>query len=165
MSTTSLETWKTSTTELLIDHLISCFHDRHRQHLPELIGLARTVEAVHGQHSACPNGLTQHLQTVQQELESHMLKEEQVLFPMLRQLRFAQASMPIRVMMMEHKEHEQALEQIENLTTKLKLPEDACGTWQLLYKELALFIAELQTHIQLENTILFAGKTSDAQTG
>jgi len=154
-----------STTGQLIDHLLSNFHERHRSHLPHLIQLARKIEAVHTGHVNCPTGLTQLLQSMQQELESHMMKEEQVLFPMLRQLRFEQATMPIRVMRMEHEEHQQALEQLNKLTDNLQLPDDACGTWQRLYQELELFINELNQHIEIENMLLFAGKTTDAHKG
>jgi len=157
--------WSQNTTDQLIGYLLNNFHERHRSHLPEIITLARKIEAVHADHENCPTGLTQLLQSMQQELESHMMKEEQVLFPMLRQLRFEQATMPIRVMKMEHEEHQHALEQLNQLTNNLELPKDACGTWQKLYQELALFISELNQHIEIENTVLFAGKTADGNTG
>ncbi len=157
--------WAEITTDQLIDHLLTNFHERHRNHLPELIQLARKIEAVHADHTSCPTGLTQLLQGMQQELESHMMKEEQILFPMLRQLRFNQAMMPIRVMKMEHEEHQQSLNQLNLVTNSLQLPDKACNTWQKLYQELALFIAELNQHIEIENTVLFAGKTTDATTG
>lgn len=161
----STASWTESTTDKLIDHLLKNFHERHRSHLPQLIELARKIEAVHADDVSCPTGLTQLLQGIQQELESHMMKEEQVLFPMLRQLRFSQASMPIRVMKMEHEEHQQALEKLNQLTNTLQLPAKACGTWQKLYQELGLFIDELNQHIEIENTVLFAGKTADANIG
>lgn len=165
MTTPTVNSWTKKTTEQLITHLLENFHQRHREHLPLLIELARKIEAVHADHPSCPTGLTQHLQAMQQALESHMMKEEQVLFPLLNQLGFNQATMPIRVMKMEHEEHQQALQQLSDLTNALELPPDACGTWQKLYQELARLIAELNEHIELENTILFAGKTLDANTG
>lgn len=165
MTTLTTNYWTKNTTDQLVDHLLKNFHERHRSHLPQLIELARKIEAVHSDHINCPEGLTQLLQSMQQALESHMMKEEQVLFPMLRQLRFNQAAMPIRVMKMEHEEHQQALEELNRLTNSLCLPSHACGTWQRLYQELELFINELNQHIELENTVLFAGKTLDANIG
>lgn len=165
MTMPTAKNWTLATSDQLIDHLLENFHERHRSHLPELIELARKIEAVHADDNNCPTGLTQHLQTMQQELESHMMKEEQVLFPMLRQLRFNQATMPIKVMRMEHEEHQQALSELNQLTNSLQLPKGACGTWQKLYQELALFVSELNQHIELENTVLFAGKIVDADTG
>lgn len=159
--TEDITTWINSPTSELIDHLLTNFHQRHREHLAQLEELARKVESVHSQHPACPIGLTQEVQNIRQELESHMLKEEQVLFPMLKQLRLAQAQMPIKVMMMEHEDHLAALVQINALTANLLLPADACTSWAKLYTELGIFIRELNQHIELENQILFAGKTQE----
>src|SRR6478752_5709149 len=58
-------------------------YDWRHEPSQELIRLARRVEHVHGVRPTCPNGLADLLNDLQQELESHMLKEEQVLFPML----------------------------------------------------------------------------------
>lgn len=55
----------------LIDHLLACYHARHREQLPELIRLASRVEQVHGHHLQCPNGLADLLRDIQQELENH----------------------------------------------------------------------------------------------
>src|SRR3990167_2130217 len=56
------------------------------------------------------------LRDMQQELESHMLKEEQILFPMLLGGYARQASAPIAMMRFEHDHHGQALRQMETLT-------------------------------------------------
>ncbi|MGL1180974.1 hemerythrin domain-containing protein, partial [Vibrio parahaemolyticus] len=71
-------------TSALIDHILTRYHARHREQLPELIRLARRVESVHGDRPECPRGLADHLETMQQELESHMQKEEMVLFPIYK---------------------------------------------------------------------------------
>ncbi len=76
--------WRSAPTNELIEHILERFHERHREQLPELIRLASRVEHVHGAKPDCPNGLAEMLWTLQQELESHMLKEEQILFPMLQ---------------------------------------------------------------------------------
>lgn len=68
----------------LIDHILVRYHEVHRQQLPELIRMARRVEAVHRDNPDVPVGRADHLETMHEELLSHMLKEEQVLFPMLR---------------------------------------------------------------------------------
>src|SRR5690554_7602528 len=75
--------WVNTPTDQLIDHILHEFHERHRQQLPELIRLARRVEQVHGGDPEGPNGLADHLCDIHQALESHMQKEEQILFPML----------------------------------------------------------------------------------
>jgi regulator of cell morphogenesis and NO signaling len=41
----------------LVHYLVSYYHERHRQQLPELIRLAAKVERVHGDKADCPHGL------------------------------------------------------------------------------------------------------------
>lgn len=151
----SLIDWHNQPLEHLIEHLLQHYHARHRQQLPELIGLARRVEQVHEQHAFCPIGLTDLLRDMQQELEGHMLKEEQVLFPMLLMGMGPQAAPPIQVMRYEHTQHDAALQQLLDLTEQLLPPGDACTTWRTLYQQLAAFHQDLSEHIHLENDVLF----------
>lgn len=141
--------------EQLIEHLLERYHTRHREQLPELIRLACRVEQVHGEHSHCPNGLADLLRDIRQELEGHMLKEEQVLFPMLKMGMGAHAAPPIQVMRYEHEQHGQALEQLLALTDQIKPPAGACNTWRTLYQGLEVFHGDLLEHIHLENDVLF----------
>ena len=68
----------------LIDHILERYHAVHREQLPELIRMARRVEAVHRDHPAVPTGLADLLEQAQEELLDHMEKEEQILFPILK---------------------------------------------------------------------------------
>ena len=142
-------------TESLIEHILTRFHDVHREQLPELIRLSERVERVHGGHPLCPSGLTGQLQDMQAELESHMAKEEQILFPMIARGIQGMAAGPVSVMRHEHDDHGQALEAILGTTDKLSIPEDACKTWQALYEGIKTFRDDLLAHIQLENNVLF----------
>lgn len=148
--------WSEATAAELIDHLLERFHARHREQLPELVRLARRVEQVHGDRPDCPNGLADHLSTMQQALESHMLKEEQILFPMLRGGHVAMAGGPISVMRFEHDQHGEALDELIRLTDDITPPPGACNTWQALYRGLEELRQDLMQHIHLENNILFA---------
>jgi regulator of cell morphogenesis and NO signaling len=147
--------WREVPQAELIAHILTRYHQRHRQQLPELIRLARRVEQVHGARSSCPNGLADHLQAMQQELEGHMLKEEQVLFPLLQQGVGQHAAPPIRVLRLEHDQHGEALETLLALTHNITPPADACNTWRALYRSLAEFRDDLMQHIHLENNVLF----------
>lgn len=148
--------WSVAPAGELIDHILARFHDTHRAQLPELIRLAERVEHVHGGKSACPRGLAAHLQVMLENMESHMQKEEQVLFPLLAQGHGAMAGGPIAVMRMEHDQHGEALEQLAALTQDLTLPPEACNTWTALYNGLRSLREDLMEHIHLENHILFA---------
>ncbi|WP_443190857.1 iron-sulfur cluster repair protein YtfE [Pseudomonas indica] len=147
--------WRSADTDSLISHILSRFHARHREQLPELIRLARRVEQVHGHRRDCPHGLADHLSDMHQELESHMLKEEQVLFPMLLRGQGAFTQGPISVMRFEHDQHGAALERLHGLTAGITPPEDACNTWMALYRGLTELRNDLMQHIHLENNVLF----------
>lgn len=147
--------WSTASSRALIEYIVERYHDVHRAQFPELIRLALKIEQVHGNRPDCPNGLADHLRTMQQELESHMQKEEQVLFPMLQRGEGARAQMPIGVMRIEHEHHGEALRHLTDLTDNLTLPRAACTTWRALYLGLRTFHEDLMQHIHLENNILF----------
>ncbi len=138
----------------LIDHILSRFHDTHRRELPELILLARRVEKVHADHPDVPKGLAQFLEGVSRELKSHMEKEEQILFPMLRAGHPA-AFGPILVMRSEHVDHGEALEVLATATNDMRPPQGACGSWRALYAGLRKLSDDLREHIHTENNILF----------
>ncbi|MDF3885628.1 iron-sulfur cluster repair protein YtfE [Cupriavidus basilensis] len=147
--------WGSASAADLIAHILARYHEVHRQQLPELIRLARRVEQVHGDREDCPLGLADHLCVMQQELESHMQKEEQVLFPLLARELGGMAGGPITVMRMEHDEHGQALQRLNELTNDITLPRAACNTWRALYLGLRTLREDLMEHIHLENNILF----------
>nr|WP_136251592.1 hemerythrin domain-containing protein [Ningiella ruwaisensis] len=146
-------------TASLISHILERYHEVHRYQLEALIPLAQRVEQVHADEDLVPSGLATHLQKMQFELEQHMQKEEQILFPMLQQafapLPTRMIGGPIHVMRLEHNDHQDEIAQLMTLAHHFKLPEDACGTWQELNAKLQAFIEDLQTHIQIENDVLF----------
>lgn len=139
----------------MIDHLLTRYHAVHREQLPELIRMARRVEAVHRDHAEVPAGLADHLETMESELLDHMDKEEQVLFPLLRAGERGMAAMPIGVMRAEHTSHGAQLERLLALAHDTTPPKGACNTWRALYAGIAQFRDDLIAHIHLENNLLF----------
>ena len=154
-STEGFERWDERPLPDVIDHILERFHEPHRQEIPRLIAMAAKVEKVHGDKGACPTGLAAHLEHMGEEMESHMQKEEQVLFPLLREGRGRMAAMPIQVMEQEHQDHGKNLERLRELTDDYTPPAEACGTWSALYLGLAELEKELMEHIHTENNILF----------
>lgn len=138
----------------LIDHVLSRFHDTHRRELPELIILARKVERVHADHPDVPKGLARFLDGLARELDSHMAKEEQILFPMLR-AGHPGAVGPISVMRAEHVDHGEAVEALAATTNNMLPPPGSCGSWKALYAGLRKLSDDLVEHIHTENNILF----------
>lgn len=106
--------WRSAPLAEIIDHIIVRYHDRHREQLPELILQATKVERVHADKPSVPKGLTKYLTMLHEELSSHMMKEEQILFPMIKQGMGSQAMGPISVMESEHDEAGELLEVIKH---------------------------------------------------
>ena len=142
-------------TESLIAMIETRYHATHRRELPELIRLARRVEAVHGDKPGAPRGLAELLEEIGAELESHMQKEEQVLFPLMREGGHPMIGHPIAMMRHEHDDHGEHLRGLEALTNHGVAPEGACNTWRALYAGTRKLADDLMEHIHLENNVLF----------
>lgn len=142
-------------TEALIELIETRYHAAHRREFPELIRLARRVEAVHKANSAVPNGLADLLAGMAAELEEHMDKEEQVLFPLMQQGGHPMLSQPLAAMTAEHDGHGAHLRALERLTADFTPPDDACATWRALYLGAHKLADDLVEHIHTENNVLF----------
>ncbi|MBL8861201.1 MAG: iron-sulfur cluster repair protein YtfE [Planctomycetes bacterium] len=140
---------------MLIEHVLEQYHAAHRAELPRLLEMARKVEKVHGDKSSCPRGLAAHLEFVAGELEAHMQKEEQVLFPLFTSSRRQMAGMPVQVMEMEHEDHGRNLARLRELAHGYQPPAEACNTWRALYLGLEQLERDVMQHIHIENNILF----------
>lgn len=139
----------------LIEHILTRYHAAHREELDFLIPLANRVETVHGDHDQAPLGLTETLVTLRDDLESHMVKEERVLFPAILHGAGAKMAGPIRVMTAEHADTAELLRRVEHVTHGLRLPEGACGSWTALYAGLRKLCDDVVAHVHLEEAILF----------
>jgi len=154
--------WELSSQAELVDHIEQHYHAGLRRDLPTLVDAARRVERDHANHAAVPAGLCDVLAGFSDELESHMLKEETMLFPVLRNgARGGSIDMPMRMMEREHDSHDDQLDRIRDLTNDMKVPDDASATWTALYAGLEMLETELRQHIYLENNVLFARATGE----
>ncbi len=142
-------------TGALIDHILSRYHETHRRELPELVRLARKVEAVHAGHPEAPRGLADTLEAIQVELEEHRQKEETELFPLMRQEHDSGAELPIAQMRLDHDRHGELLRRLDTLAHGFALPGDACRSWEALYVGTDKLIDDVMEHIHLENNVLF----------
>ena len=147
--------WRTAPLAEIIDHILVRYHDRHREQLPELILQATKVERVHADKPNVPKGLAKYLTMLHQELSSHMMKEEQILFPMIKNGMGTQANGPISVMESEHDDAGELLEVIKHTTNNVTPPPEACTTWKAMYNGINELIDDLMNHISLENNVLF----------
>ncbi len=146
---------ETLESDALITLIENRFHAVHRRELPELVRLARRVEAVHKDKPDVPQGLADLLARIEQELESHMQKEEAILFPLMRRGGGLMIAGPISVMIAEHESQGTNLRQLEQITNNCEPPAGACTTWRALYAGVRKFIDDVTEHIHLENNVLF----------
>lgn len=132
------------------------YHARHREQMPQLVGIPEKVETVHYGDEDVPEGLSETLNRMICEMELHMKKEEELtLFPAIRKGGGPGIENPIAAMRADHDDHDCEIAEIRRLTKDLTLPQGACGTWAALYVGLDEFIADLKEHMRLENEVLF----------
>jgi regulator of cell morphogenesis and NO signaling len=125
--------------------------------------LAKLVNAHGGTHRELPE-VQQVFAALRSELEPHMFKEEQVLFPAIRRLEqsdtqptfpFGTVSNPIRMMELEHEVAGNALARIRELTCDYAVPTDACNTYRAALDGLRALELDMHRHVHKENSILF----------
>jgi regulator of cell morphogenesis and NO signaling len=144
-----------ATTGALIDHIVGRYHKAHRRELPELIRLARKVEAVHAGHPASPLGLADALEAMRFELEEHMWQEEIELFPAMRRGDDSEDLAVVAEMRCAHERHGEHLHGLEAIAGGFVYPADACRSWEVLYVGLTKLVDDVMEHIHLENNVLF----------
>ncbi len=152
--------WETRSPAELVAHIEAHYHAALRRDVPPLIEAARKVERVHADKVGVPVGLADELAGFWEEMQRHMHKEEDILFPAIRRgVRGSDIAPPVRVMEHEHDAHALRLDRIRELTGTMVPPAHACATWRALYAGLAQLERELMLHIHLENHVLFARVT------
>ena len=160
--------WNTSSLAALVDHIVASHHAFLRREFPRLRQELSRVQRAHAKDLPVLGPLDKVFSALEEELDQHMLKEEQILFPFLRKMEadveahrrpapmpFGSLQNPIRMMLREHEDAGQALAEIRRLTADFKPPAHACPTYRALWAGLAEFEADLHQHIHLENNILF----------
>jgi regulator of cell morphogenesis and NO signaling len=156
--------WKYATLASLIDHIVNTHHVYLKSELPRLEAMLEKILSKHADgHGDVLRPLAATLLAMKAELGSHMMKEEMILFPLIRALAEGDKSLfhcgsvrnPIRVMLMEHDSAGDALARLRELTSGFTPPADACNTFRAFYYELAELESDLHRHIHLENNILF----------
>ena len=160
--------WQSEPLSDLIDHIVDTHHAFTREELDRLEPLLAKVCSVHGQRHPELLHIRQLFGGLSQELTMHMMKEEQVLFPYIHRMEeavlerraiippmFGTVQNPVQMMMHEHDSAGQALHQMRELSAGYTPPQDACVSFQTLYRALDEFERDLHQHIHLENNILF----------
>jgi regulator of cell morphogenesis and NO signaling len=152
----------------LIDYIVSVHHGYVRDAIPRLVQHTQKIAEVHGARRTELAHVARLVGRVAAEMHAHMEKEEQVLFPYIREVEeaghagrpappapFGTVRNPIRAMESEHEFVGDAMAEIRQLTDGYRPPEGACATYELCLRELAGFERDLHAHVHLENNVLF----------
>jgi regulator of cell morphogenesis and NO signaling len=152
----------------LTAYIIRKHHDFTREEIKRLQALLTKVCSVHGENHPELSGINVIFESLRDELEPHMIKEERILFPFMVALEmahndgaappkppFGSVGNPIRMMMNEHDSAGTNLREMRELSNGFEVPPDVCISYSTLYEALFNFEQDLHQHIHLENNILF----------
>jgi regulator of cell morphogenesis and NO signaling len=156
--------WSTMGVAQLVDHLESTHHRYLWEELPRLCALADKVLSVHGRRHPELHDIRDVVAAIRAELEPHLLKEERVLFPMIRELAHASrlptfhcgsVRNPIAMMTIEHEEVGELLARLRADTHGYDVPPDGCRSYSALFAGLAQLEEDTHLHVHKENNVLF----------
>lgn len=146
----------------LCDYIVNVHHQYVRESLPELVHYTQKIATVHGDNHPELQEVADLFAEINKELLQHMKKEENDLFPAVREL-FSigparvkhTISSVIPSLSGEHEFAGGAMDRINSITEGYKLPGDACNSYRMTFDLLGKFEDDLHTHVHLENNILF----------
>jgi regulator of cell morphogenesis and NO signaling len=158
-----------------LDFLADYIYNEHHQYWyseePVISQLVNKVAGHHGGHHPFLITVSQLYTTLGQELNTHFMKEEKVLFPHIKQLVKAKQNgtapdtfiedinQPLQMMEADHESAGELLAEIRKVTNDYTLPLGACNSFALVYHKLKSLEEDLHQHIHLENNILFPKAT------
>ncbi len=160
--------FQTAALSELIKHIVETHHGFTRQEISWLSSLTEKVLSVHGDRHPELLQLRCLFRELCNDLETHMMKEERVLFPCIIRTEaavqqqvpltrppFGSLANPMRMMMLEHDRAGELMKEMRKISSDFTPPPDACLSYQTLYEALETLEKDLHQHIHLENNILF----------
>ncbi|HRN91921.1 MAG TPA: iron-sulfur cluster repair di-iron protein [Ferruginibacter sp.] len=152
---------------LLADYIVETHHRYVKEQSPLLMSLAEKVAAHHELQHPELKRLVQGVRHFLEELHLHLVKEEEILFPAIKELNLLNEDPKtspedahaiqtvINLMVREHEVAGEDLVYFRKLTNNYTLPADACNSYAYLFDKMAAFENDLHMHIHLENNLLF----------
>jgi regulator of cell morphogenesis and NO signaling len=169
--------WQSEPLSELVAHIKNTHHQYTREEIVRLTALLQKVCSVHGKNHSELLDIQATFAGLAQELTTHMMKEEMVLFPYIVRMEeaviqkepvlpapFGSVANPVAMMEHEHDSAGNALRAMRKASSEYAVPADACVSYQTLYQALSAFEADLHQHIHLENNILFPRAIAMEQT-
>lgn len=160
--------FKSTTLEELVKHIVGKHHSFTRLEIARLNALLEKVCTAHAENHPELLEINVRFRELGADLETHMTKEERVLFPYVIRMEaaakqlvplsrppFGTVANPVRMMMLEHDRAGELLKQIRRLSSDYLVPADGCLSYQILYSAVEALEKDLHQHIHLENNLLF----------
>jgi regulator of cell morphogenesis and NO signaling len=155
--------WQSASLTHLMDHIEATHHAFTRSELARVAPLMEKVLQVHGDRHPELARIAQCFEAMDSDLRPHLEKEEQILFPYVRDLEtgkpaaccFGTVQNPIRAMQDEHEQVGEILRELRTLTHDYTAPADGCASFRSLYLGLQNLEEDLHRHIYLESHLLF----------
>ncbi|WP_067840766.1 iron-sulfur cluster repair di-iron protein [Amphibacillus sediminis] len=154
--------WENISDRELIDHIIHKHHSYLNEELPSLTPYVTRLLRVHGAaqpHLAQIHRLFNELKV---ELEQHLIQEETEDFPLILEIEqnrtdenIAKLKKVVENLESDHNHAGDLLKEIREVTNNFTPPENACGTYRLVYQRLEDLESNMFEHIHLESNILF----------
>lgn len=154
--------------DFLADYIVNIHHKYVRDATPMLAGLSEKIAGHHGPHHPELYEVREHVAALLQEMHDHQIKEENILFPFVKQMSqakregkpftfppFGTIESPVEMMKHDHNEVAAHIHALEKLTDNYAVPSDGCQSYALFYDKLKEMDEDLHVHIHLENNILF----------
>lgn len=148
--------------DFLCDYIVNTHHKTVMRLLPQLTAYTEKIEQVHGAHHPELKEIESLFSQINEELLQHLKKEEEVLFPAIKELLKTNSQEAKEIIISEitrmKGEHEfagGAMDKINVLSSNYSIPDDGCNTYHVTYKLLEEFEDDLHIHVHLENNILY----------
>jgi len=157
----------------LSEHIEQVHHTFLHEELGPVAALAAKVLAVHGARHPELAEVARLVAELRADLEPHLAREEQVLFPAIRALAggrttfaFGSVRNPIAMMRVEHDRAGELLAGLRSATGGFAVPDDGCASYRALYERLEALEADTHLHVYKENWALFpAAEALEAAAG
>jgi regulator of cell morphogenesis and NO signaling len=154
--------------DFLVDYIVNTHHSYIKNNAQELNDLAIKIAEHHGDNHPELNRISTVMYHFLQDLIDNIVREEEVLFPVLKQILAKQRNTeteitykigsleePINLLKKDHEIAAIDLSYFKKLTDDYRLPADACSSYQYFFRKLMEFENNLKIHLDLENDILF----------
>ena len=146
----------------LCDYIINTHHKYVKKTLPDLLEYTQKIASVHGDTHPELIEVAHLFEQLEAELKQHLAKEEEVLFPAIKEAISSNSAeskaiiaSEINRMATEHEFAGGTMDKINHITDRYSLPEGACRTYEVCFKMLSEFEDDLHIHVHLENNILY----------